>query len=1106
MCRDEAGGEMFLHGGVYGAIMELCIHRAPEIQAAGMQTLEAWVNRVETIERARKQSNFDGLAGHVRGGELPKKICHACNVVSRSWSHPLKHINHLVPVVYQRLVDLMAVLDAHANARGNIGQNEDADIWWTPLIQDALAQPVHHRGRYQALTILLPRIGAVRFLQAHPQIIVSLTQSMRVRDVSSAATSLLGNILTVVKKSLPYNEFRNLWELHVVEAICASGHRMRLNAVDYLIPEMIKVDPTCCPRLINRIRKLTISDSDSSATEIKLFAIVHVVLQARLNNVIGQEVNIVQPELMWACLSQDVDLRLTAITLITSSQQALQPMHPVELDILRETIGYSMKTSTAEDRHRLLRAVRGLLLRLRETCRAATRDLKRLARAADAKKKNTCEWLSAVILGNLYPGSSSEREVVALELYLLVLDSLSTQDGADDAKLLRHFISADTIKALVNMLVSAWDRPRKLAAEALSKLPKPLYGVSTADEVGALVNWGCRLSGSSRQRESDAGALMLRVVMSIYCNSLGWNINVLHPGDISLCDGTSVPTEGGDDSTTSASVLESLPLVSRETSGIAAEEISEDASPLCHGLFLVLKYALEEACSANLFDVYVSPSVISSVDDSTGDSNDSAWNIVLARILRLSERGLNLALSVVAEAQTDVSFAPTPVAAKSNSLNDSQTATADGTRAEVDLEDDIKEGVDENNMGGNVQRAVVGAWLLVKESSAFLARMVRLPAAINRDGENQDRTGALNNSEIEAIGSTLLDALGRLKHLGAISEAQQALQDICTHLLLLGEKNSYLCSLPSRWLESVLRRLENEQQVFILRRSAGFGFTFVALLKSEPLKIKSVLVPVALERLLCIANSLGLPVAQLEDLAANSAIGWRACVHAINVIRLLVLDGVVGPRLTSFIAQATIVAVRGFVSSRWAVRNSAMMLFSAVIQRSVDVEKRESGGGKAATAVEFFQRYPSLFPFLLKELASICHFTVEIDTDSRPCGPTATHPSLFPILLLLSKFRAPTSSAPSAPLDDVAVVGEPTGSGGVELFVPLLESCCSNRVYQVREIAARALPSLTSLDSIPAMLVEKINHLIPLVANWKARTTDISSNEVHGKVLQLHCL
>lgn len=66
-----------------------------------------------------------------------------------------------------------------------------------------------------------------------------------------------------------------------------------------------------------------------------------------------------------------------------------------------------------------------------------------------------------------------------------------------------------------------------------------------------------------------------------------------------------------------------------------------------------------------------------------------------------------------------------------------------------------------------------------------------------------------------------------------------------------GSKSPTLCRLPRQWLDQVLGRLQGEQQqVFILRRSAGFAYSFLSLLKAEPLNCTPTLLPVAMQSLL----------------------------------------------------------------------------------------------------------------------------------------------------------------------------------------------------------------------------------------------------------------
>lgn len=129
-----------------------------------------------------------------------------------------------------------------------------------------------------------------------------------------------------------------------------------------------------------------------------------------------------------------------------------------------------------------------------------------------------------------------------------------------------------------------------------------------------------------------------------------------------------------------------------------------------------------------------------------------------------------------------------------------------------------------------------------------------------------------------------------------------------------GERSQVLCRLPRVWLESLLHRLTSEQQVFILRRSAGFAYSFLALLRAEPANCKATLLPFALTKLLDVIDQgarseLGsygegdCPKDSSDNLQTDDS-KWRMSVHALNVIRLIILDAALGKYLHGVIEKS----------------------------------------------------------------------------------------------------------------------------------------------------------------------------------------------------------
>eukprot|EP00903_Cladosiphon_okamuranus_P018216 g16755.t1 len=324
-------------------------------------------------------------------------------------------------------------------------------------------------------------------------------------------------------------------------------------------------------------------------------------------------------EVKWAALHVDENLRMSALSLLCTDARVTTVPAPAETQLLREVLPYSLKVFGAQSRQLLLRAMQTLFTRFRETTRVCAKGVpaapaKAAAAGACKRQKNhgqrpqgsknaeggTYEgakcagekeavvpaetpsqtiarveafmcWLCQEVLRSLYPGCPFEREVVGLELVQLVLSELlpivemdgTTQTKATLSKVVssslfcRHWV--DTLLALLG---SSWDRSRGLAYSILTRFPRPLTGYEGLDGAACLATQGLHLSNSGRQRESDRGALVLRLVFGCYARGLGLRVPLLTTevramhrarggADGLACGGT----EGGD---ASAGFLEEL--------------------------------------------------------------------------------------------------------------------------------------------------------------------------------------------------------------------------------------------------------------------------------------------------------------------------------------------------------------------------------------------------------------------------------------------------------------------------------------------------------------------------------------------------------------------
>lgn len=302
-----------------------------------------------------------------------------------------------------------------------------------------------------------------------------------------------------------------------------------------------------------------------------------------------------------------------------------------------------------------------------------------------------------------------------------------------------------------------------------------------------------------------------------------------------------------------------------------------------------------------------------------------------------------------------------------------------------------------------------------------------------------------------------------------------------------------MCELPGQWLRTVLQRLESEEQVFILRRSAGFAYTFLSILRAEPGNCRATLLPEAVHKLLQLGT---------EDLALylpsetpmehdGLSMRWRRCVHALNILRILLLDGTLGTEMDPYISVCCDLAVRGFLSTEWAIRNSAMMLFTAMVQRAIDSEKNDRGVGfhRTATVMEFFASFPSLHGLLLEQLRrQICLGAAE-EKSLETVGHSTTS-SLFPILLMFSKLRPAFTTAEISAKEHEYPVNE---------YVAFIMNCLCSRSFHIRQMASQALTSFIPLCSIVGTACDILGNVLTNCQLW-------SNNAIHGHMLTVNAL
>ena len=171
------------------------------------------------------------------------------------------------------------------------------------------------------------------------------------------------------------------------------------------------------------------------------------------------------------------------------------------------------------------------------------------------------------------------------------------------------------------------------------------------------------------------------------------------------------------------------------------------------------------------------------------------------------------------------------------------------------------------------------------------------------------------------------------------------------------------------------------------------------------------------------------------------------------------------------------------------VRNAATLSFASLLTKVVgfmNVAHAKSGGcnRRSVTGDDFFARFPALHPFLLSELASA----------ATALERGAVHPSLYPILAVLSRLRpSRVNTRDNRTLDPAA-------------FVPLVRRCSRGRPLAVRAAAARALAPLVSPEKVAATVRATLGALAVRAESSSRGAPKVGYNAAHGALLCVEAL
>lgn len=320
-----------------------------------------------------------------------------------------------------------------------------------------------------------------------------------------------------------------------------------------------------------------------------------------------------------------------------------------------------------------------------------------------------------------------------------------------------------------------------------------------------------------------------------------------------------------------------------------------------------------------------------------------------------------------------------------------------------------------------------------------------------KDGQVPGRI-LLARAVVRGIGDSLCRSLMVMHHMGAVKHAADALEVVVTEAAHVGREDPVMRATAWGWTDGLMETVSVRRRDSVLRRSGGLAAAVSAVARGESVAALRVRTRGGVSK--AAAKAAGkdakpgkgggsegpagaremtasmfrrlLPIARAREEergdraksepegeaaggagvleASEMVVTPDARIHALTLLHFLLADKATSRVAEGLVPECFAAATLGFRSSRWPVRNAALMLFASATARfcggkasANDTWREDASGNTKGGAV---QPANALFA-ASEELADLLHeeLSLAVDLDK------AVRPSLQPVLLLFSRLK-----------------------------------------------------------------------------------------------------
>uniref|UniRef100_A0A8B9I658 tRNA (32-2'-O)-methyltransferase regulator THADA n=1 Tax=Anser brachyrhynchus TaxID=132585 RepID=A0A8B9I658_9AVES len=1042
------------------------------------RTVAVWTNSA----LAALISDSPGLKIKLNGNS--EVIGKLLEYVYTHWEHPLDVVRHQTKLIFRNLLQIHQTIVTGCNLK--------SDPFFARLTKHLLSLEWHVKGKYASLGCLVECVGTESILQLDRTIPGQILDMMNDQSLAPYASDLLETMFTnhkvqftsSCKESSWIDQWHDIWVSPLLLILCEGNHDQTTYIIDYYLPKLLRCSPDSLSYMMRILQASADANLGSCSTRGALGALMACLRTARAHGHLELSSIMSNGLVSTECIKQGLvhqhnQVCIDALGLLCETHRSTEVVSEEEMQLILFFLEYNLNSQSPSVRQQICSLLRKLFCRIQESSQVLYKleqNKTKQELLEDSTKRHPSgilqqynDFMSSVcdrLFEALFPGSSHSTRFSALTILGSVAEIFSVPKGQVHIFKLDQEIDSTRVQTLIQCFASTFEEVKVLAFELLMKLDTVLFCVffQDSENVDLLFQAAVDLSTSTKPYDCVTASYLL-------------NFLVYHKELQHICLGKWIEHSPQTDENTSASTMEKNTLAVIKLLLVNVEE----------EIFQAKKSLLQAAAS---FPMYGRVHCITGALQQLPFNNlmlMTEWKQMVARLILMSYE-LSAVVSPVVQSSSPEGLIPMD--------NDSEMAdrlqmilheiqpqdTNDYFMQAKILKEHCKieseklavrkpmenictemRGKERQMCDVTAQMVLVCCWRSMKEVSLLLGTLCKL---LPTQAASEPSHGLITVDQVKNIGDYFKHHLLQSRHRGAFELAYAGFMGnlLCINL-------SFLRKMPEQWLSCVLEEIKScdpSSTLCATRRSAGIPFYIQALLASEPKKSKTDLLKMTMKELLSLAAPL------------NESSSVIPQVHALNILRALFRDTRLGENIMPYVADGIQAAILGFMSPVWAVRNSSTLLFSALITRIFGVkrEKDENSKKNRMTGREFFSRFPSLYPFLLKQLEVVAN------TSNSEAEELKIHPSLFLLLLILGKLYP-------SPMDGTY------SALSMAPFVPFIIRCGHSPVYRSREMSGRAL--------VPFVMVNEVPHTVMSLLRGLPDCTSpcIRQNNIHGTLLQV---